>query len=141
MPGLVRRAGPDVLAAISAGGMLGASARYGIARALPTTDGAFPWATFWTNVAGSFLLGLVMVVLLERFPPSRYLRPFVAIGFLGSFTTMSTFQVETVRRLRDGHVGIGLTYGAVSVTVGLMLAAAGLVAGRFLVGRTKERPA
>lgn len=134
----MRRADPRVLAAIGAGGMIGASARYGIARALPGTSGAFPWATFWTNLSGSFVLGFLLVLLLERYPPSRYVRPFVATGVLGSFTTMSTFQVETARRLRDGHVGVALSYSTLSVSAGLALAAAGLVTGRLVVARARE---
>lgn len=135
-----RRASPDVLAAISLGGMLGASARYGIAQWLPTAPGRFPWATFWTNLAGSFLLGLILVVVLERFPPTRYLRPFVATGVLGAFTTMSTFQVETALLLKDGHVGTGLLYGIGSVLAGLALAYAGIVAGRLTPTRQPENP-
>jgi hypothetical protein len=72
------RAQPEVLAVIALGGMLGASARYGINRWLPTRPGGFPWATFWTNMSGSFLLGLLLVLLLERFPPTRLVRPFLA---------------------------------------------------------------
>ena len=69
------RARPDVLAAIALGGMVGASARYLVAQAVPTAPGQFPWATFWTNLSGSFLLGFVLVYLLERFPPTPHLRP------------------------------------------------------------------
>src|SRR4051794_23305189 len=72
------RVQPGVLAVISLGGMLGASARYGVAQWIPTPHDRFPWATFWTNVSGSFLLGLFLVWILERFPPTRYVRPFVA---------------------------------------------------------------
>src|SRR5438094_6425539 len=96
------RADPDVLAVIALGGMLGASARYGIARWLPTAHDRFPWATFWTNMSGSFLLGLLLVLLLERFPPTRLVRPFLATGIIGAFTTMSTYEVETALLLKDG---------------------------------------
>ena len=58
----------DALAAVAVGGMVGASARYGIARWLLAVPGELPWATFWTNLGGSFVLGAVMVVLLRRFP-------------------------------------------------------------------------
>src|SRR5207344_1211912 len=80
----------DVLAVIAVGGMLGATARFKVAEALPTVPGRFPWATFWTNMSGSFLLGFLLIVLLERFPPTRYVRPFLATGILGAYTTMST---------------------------------------------------
>jgi CrcB protein len=125
----------DVLAVIAAGGMLGASARYGVERVIPTPTDQFPWATFWTNMSGSFLLGLLLALLLERFPPTRLVRPFLATGILGAFTTMSTYQVETALLIKDGHAMTGVTYGLGSLIAGLALAYAGLVAGR-LVGRT-----
>jgi CrcB protein len=128
----------DVLLAIALGGMLGASARYGIARWLPTHAGRFPWATLWTNVSGSFLLGLLLVVVLERFPPTRLVRPFLATGVLGAFTTMSTFQVETALLIKDGHALTGAAYALGSVVAGLALAYAGMLAGRATTPRRSE---
>ena len=121
----------DVLAAIAAGGMVGASARYGLARWLPVEPGRFPWATFWTNLSGSFVLGVVLVLVLERFPPTRYVRPFAATGVIGAFTTMSTYEVETALLLRDGHPLTALTYSVGSLVAGLALAYAGIRAGRL----------
>jgi CrcB protein len=132
------RARLDVVAVIALGGMIGASARYGIARWLPTRPGGFPWATFWTNLSGSFLLGLLLVLVLERFPPSRYLRPFAATGILGAFTTMSTFEVETALLLKDGHATTALLYGVGSIVAGLALAYAGILAGRLTPPRHSE---
>ncbi len=125
----------DVLAVIAAGGMLGASARYGVAQLMPTSPGAFPWATFWTNVSGSFLLGVLLMVLLGRFPHTRLVRPFLATGILGAFTTMSTYQVETALLIKDGHAATGITYAVGSLIAGLGLAYVGIVAGRRAVGR------
>jgi len=121
---------PGTLAVIALGGMVGASARYGVARWLPTDPGRFPWATFWTNLSGSFLLGLLLVLVIERLPPTRYLRPFVATGILGAFTTMSTYEVETALLLKDGHAATALLYGVGSLAAGLALAAAGIRVGR-----------
>lgn len=121
---------PGTLAVIALGGMVGASARYGVARWLPTDPGRFPWATFWTNLSGSFLLGLLLVLVIERLPPTRYLRPFVATGILGAFTTMSTYEVETALLLKDGHTATALLYGVGSLAAGLALAAAGIRVGR-----------
>lgn len=121
---------PDVLAVVAAGGMLGASARYGLARALPTRAGEMPWATLVTNLVGSFLLGVVLTVLARRLPSHRYARPFLAAGVLGAFTTMSTFQVETALLLREGHAGTAAVYVAASVAGGLALATAGRLLGR-----------
>ncbi len=128
----------DVLAVIAAGGMLGASARYGVERLIPTTTDDFPWATFWTNMSGSFLLGVLLTTLLERFPPTRLVRPFLATGILGAFTTMSTYQVETALLIKDGHALTGVTYGVGSVIAGLVLAYAGITAGRLTPARPKE---
>lgn len=132
------RAQPEVLAVIALGGMLGASARYGIARWLPSRPGRFPWATFWTNMSGSFLLGLLLVLLLERFPPTRLVRPFLATGVLGAFTTMSTYQVETALLIKDGHPLTGVVYGLGSVGAGLALAYTGMLAGRLTPPRHSE---
>jgi len=135
------RVQPDVLAAIAAGGMLGATARFKLAEALPTDPGHFPWATFWTNVSGSFVLGFVLVVLLERFPPTRLVRPFVATGILGAFTTMSTYQVETVLLLRDGHAATAVLYALASLAAGLGLAYTGMTAARLTpTRRHREQP-
>jgi CrcB protein len=130
----VRRGSPDVLAVIAAGGMLGASARYGLARWLPTPVGQFPWATFWTNISGSFVLGLALVVLIERFPTTRYVRPFLTTGILGAFTTMSTYAVETALLLKGGHRATGVAYALASLAAGLAVAALGMFAGRRVGG-------
>jgi CrcB protein len=129
------RAQPDVLLAIMLGGMLGATARYELALALPTHTGSFPWATFWTNISGSFVLGALLVLILERFPPSRLVRPFLATGVLGAYTTMSTFVVETALLLKDRHIGIALTYGLGSLAAGIAVAYAGVVVARLVPDR------
>jgi fluoride exporter len=126
---------PDVLAVIAIGGMLGATARFKLSEALHTTADRFPWATFWTNLSGSFLLGFLLVVLLERFPATRYLRPFLATGILGAYTTMSTYTVETALLFKDGHAATAMLYGLGSVVVGVFLAYAGIAAARLVPQR------
>lgn len=125
---------PAVLAAVAAGGALGAPARYGIALAVTVTPGTFPWGTFWINISGSFALGVLLAVLLTRYPADRFVRPFLAAGFLGAFTTYSTFAVETDLLVRNGHGGVALAYVAASVLGGLAAASAGLAAGRAVAG-------
>lgn len=127
----IRRPRPDVLAVIAIGGMLGATARFKLSEALPTKAGHFPWATFWTNMSGSFLLGFLLLLLLERFPPTRYVRPFLATGILGAYTTMSTYTVETALLIKDGHAATALLYGIGSVAAGVFLAYAGIVTARL----------
>lgn len=126
------RAQPDVLAVIAIGGVAGSLGRYGLARLLPASPGQFPWATFWTDVAGSFLLGFSLILLLERFPPTRYLRPFLATGVLGAFTTMSTYLVDVAVMIRDGHLATGISYGLGTLAAGLLLAYAGIVTARLM---------
>lgn len=121
-----------VLAAIGVGGALGTLARYEIELHWRTTgDYGWSWATFVANLTGAFLLGL-LVSLVARFRPgSHLLRPALGTGVLGGWTTFSTYEVETVLRLRHGHVGIGVAYLLVTLVLGLALAAAGLAAGNL----------
>jgi CrcB protein len=133
---MTQRVRPDVLAVIALGGIVGATARYGLARALPTSPGRFPWATFWTNMSGSLVLGFLVVVLLDRARSHRLLRPFLATGILGAYTTMSTYLVETAVLIKDGHATVGVAYALASVVVGLLLAFAGMVGARQL----RQRP-
>ena len=89
------------LAAIFAGGFLGAIARAELVEALPHDPGEWPWATFLVNVAGAFMLGYFATRLQERLPLSAYRRPFLGTGLCGALTTFSTMQLELLRML-DG---------------------------------------
>jgi CrcB protein len=126
-----------ILAAIAAGGALGASARYELSQVIHVARDSFPWSTFTINVSGSFLLGFLLVMILDRFAPGRYLRPFAATGFLGAYTTYSTFAVETDLLLKDGHAAIGLAYGLGSLLAGFVAVWAGIWLARF-VGRVER---
>jgi len=128
------------LVAIALGGALGTLARYGVARAVVTPGAGFPWATFTVNIAGSFLLGVVVTLVTERWHPTRYVRPFVAIGFCGGFTTFSTLAVESVRRFEHGAAGTAGIYLAASLVAGAVAAAVGVVAVRGAV-RPRHGPA
>jgi fluoride exporter len=120
--------------AIAIGGAVGTLARYGTSRAVPAATLGFPWPTFLVNVTGSMLLGLVVTLLVERWPPTRFLRPFVAIGFCGGFTTFSTMVVEAAQRGQHGRAGLAAAYLVVSLAAGLVAAAVGigLARGQFL---------
>jgi CrcB protein len=120
-----------VLLAVAAGGALGATTRYEITAHVNVAPGAFPWPTFWINISGSFLLGLLLTFVLERWPPTRYVRPFLAIGLLGAYTTFSTYSVETDILLHDGHVNVGIGYAIVSLVAGGIAVYLGIVAGRW----------
>lgn len=102
------------------GGGIGAAIRYGLASRWGTSGTSdFPWTTLLINLAGSFLLGLLVTLLLEHWPPTRYARPFFGIGLLGGFTTFSTFAVETVRMAESGDAGLALLYIGVSFVGGV----------------------
>jgi fluoride exporter len=124
------------LCAVAAGGALGTLARYAVSRVLAGDSLGFPWPTFVVNVAGSFLLGLSITVLVERWPPTRFVRALVAVGFCGGFTTFSTMVVEVAQRGQHGRAGLAAVYLAVSLIAGLLAAAAGigLARGRLLPG-------
>lgn len=116
---LVRSHGA-VLAVIALGGGLGAIARYGLAELLPTQPGRFPWATFTTNVAGCFLIGVLMVLITEVWSAHRLVRPFLGVGVLGGFTTFSTYAVEIRELLRPGTVALAFAYLAATLVCALL---------------------
>ncbi len=111
---------PRDLAAIFAGGCVGALARSGLAEAAPVHPGQWPWTTFAVNVLGAFLLGYFVTRLQERLPPARYRRPFLATGLCGALTTFSTVQIELLRMLDGGHVGLAAAYAAATVAAGFV---------------------
>ena len=114
------------LAVIAIGGAAGASARYAIARAEPVKAGTFPLSTFCINVAGAFVLALLLETLARRGVPPWWIRPFAAIGVLGGFTTFSTMCVEAMLLGRDGHVALAVLYSLVSIGAGVLVVVAGL---------------
>ena len=97
----------------------------------------FPWATFDVNVSGSFALGVVMALVLERFPPTRYVRPFIATGFLGGYTTYSTFVVETDLLIKNDHSLVAAAYVAASLVVGCLAVWVGLWVARLVPSSTR----
>jgi fluoride exporter len=108
------------LAAIFAGGFIGAVARAEIAVALPAAPGQWPWATFAVNIAGAFLLGYFATRLQERLPLSAYRRPFLGTGVCGGLTTFSTMQVEVLQMLDAGRLGLAALYSVSSIMLGSM---------------------
>jgi CrcB protein len=115
------------------GGALGALARWAVTTALPHTPGAWPWATLLVNVTGCLAIGALLAVLLARFPSSPWLRPFLAVGVLGGYTTYSTFAVDVVQLARSGRGLLAVAYVLASVLGGLLAVVLGLLAGRAAV--------
>jgi CrcB protein len=106
------------LAAIFAGGFIGAVARAAIADALPFHPATWPWATFSINIAGAALLGYCTTRLQERLPLSSYPRPFIGTGVCGGLTTFSAMQIEILTMLDGGHLLLAVGYAAASVGAG-----------------------
>jgi CrcB protein len=112
---------------VAAGGVLGVLARYGISRLTLHTD-ALIWSTVGINVLGSFLLGLLVAG--HWF--DRDVREALGVGFLGGFTTFSTFSVQVVMDVDAGEPGRAFGYLLASVAGGIAAAAAGYALGRKL---------
>jgi CrcB protein len=132
----------DVLAAVAVGGFIGAFGRYELGLAWPTAAGHFPWTTFTINVSGAFLLGLTLTLLLERIGATRYARPFLCVGVLGAWTTMSTFAVEGDLLVKDGHAATALAYVMATLVFGVAATWIGVAVARTFdpaAGSVKER--
>jgi CrcB protein len=115
-----------VVGAVALGGALGELARWALAEALPHDPGRFPWATFLTNVLGCLLIGVLMVLVVERWPERRLLRPFVGTGILGGFTTFSAYVVDTRTLAATDHAGLAAAYLLATLLLGLVAVVAGL---------------
>jgi CrcB protein len=126
-----RRAEAAVVIALALGGVLGALSRYAISLALPTETAKFPWGTLLINVSGSAALGFILVLVIEHFPRGRLARPVIGTGFLGAYTTFSTFTVEAVDLIRAGHTALAIAYLAGSVFAGLLAVWAGMISARL----------
>jgi CrcB protein len=128
----------DVLAVIAAGGALGSLARWQLSRLMPHQAAAFPWATFDTNVSGCLLLGVLMVFVLDVWPPSRYLRPFLGVGVLGGFTTFSTYMLDARGLLASGHTATAGAYLFGSLVAGLAAVWIGVTLARLAIRASRS---
>lgn len=119
-----------VLPVIALGGMLGATTRYAAGEAWPAPDGSFPWATLAVNVSGCLLIGVLMVVVVERGGAHPLLRPFAGVGVLGGFTTFSTYTTETGALLRADEPALALAYWLGTLVLAVAAVALGVVTTR-----------
>ena len=119
--------------AISLGGILGANARYLVALYVAERLGAaFPYGTFIINVTGSLVIGFFLTLVSERLTVDPIWRLFFATGFLGAYTTFSTYTYEAAQLIRAGEYGSGLVYLLGSVVAGMLGVFAGIVAAERL---------
>ena len=124
------RIDPREIAAIFAGGVVGAIARVAVARWLDVGAPSWPWPTFAVNIVGAFLLGYFATRLQERLPLSAYRRPFLGTGLCGGLTTFSTLQVELVKMLEAGNTGLAVGYASASIAAGFVAVAIATAAVR-----------
>ncbi|MGW7288418.1 fluoride efflux transporter FluC [Streptomyces sp. NPDC054847] len=126
-----------VLAAISAGGVVGACARHGATLLWPTPEGTFPWAIFWVNVTGCALIGVLMALVGEGGRTAAALvRPFLGVGVLGGFTTFSTYALDLSGLLEREEAGIALAYAGGTLAGAMGAVWLGASATRAALNRT-----
>jgi CrcB protein len=118
---------------VAMGGAIGALARFALGAWIGDRMGTrFPYGTFVINCTGSFVIGLVLTLLTERTTASPNWRYLVPIGFIGAYTTFSTFEYETLVSVQDGQLATAGLNVVLSVVVGFLAVWLGVLAGRAL---------
>lgn len=125
----VRRFELRRLAAIYAGGVLGALVRVGLAEAAPHGAGEWPWATFAVNMIGALLLGY-FVARLSDHPEDSLAHPLLTTGICGTLTTFSTLQLELFEMVDGGRLGLAAAYVGATLAVGYAFVRLGMAAER-----------
>lgn len=120
--------------AVGIAGFVGALARYELEGLIAhKTTGSFPWGTMFMNVTGSFVLGLLFALLVEgRVVVAPWLRTATMVGLIGTYTTFSTFTLETVRLAEEGSYILAGVNGIGSLAIGLVAVYAGIALGRLI---------
>lgn len=118
---------------IALGGMAGALARYGLSRFVQlSVNQIFPWGTMFVNLSGSLAIGLFYELFDRAVIPSD-LRSLITIGFLGAYTTFSTYSLETINLLREGEIRLCLINVVLSNVLGLMLVVLGMYVAKLML--------
>jgi len=113
--------------------MLGALARYALGGYISKINGTtFPYGTFFVNITGSFLIGLLGTLFIEKLSTDPQWRIFITIGFLGSFTTFSTLQYESLRLIETGMMDSALLNLFGSIGAGFTAAWLGMIIARWI---------
>lgn len=129
------------IVAVSIGGVLGVNARYWLGVWINKwTSPQFPWATFLINVTGSFVIG-VLAVLFDRWSPQSRLRLLSITGFLGGYTTFSSYALESATLWERGEKGLAAYYVVGSVAGGLLGVFLGIALARAITNPSWERTA
>jgi CrcB protein len=119
--------------AVAVGGAFGAVARFAIdGWVSERTGGLFPWGTLFINLSGAFLLGLLATLAIDRSVLSPEIRPIAMIGFLGAYTTFSTWMLDCWRLMQEGAWALAAANLVGSVLLGLVAVGAGIALGRLV---------
>lgn len=123
--------------AVAIGSMLGGMARYYLGGSLLSRIAVpFPFATFFINITGSFAIGFFLTLAVEKFDINPHVRLAVAVGFLGAYTTFSTFEYETLRLIEEKH----LTQAFLNVFLSVIIGFAAVVGGAFAARKIECKP-
>ena len=107
--------------AVALGGALGSMARYALSTWIfQVSSHKFPYATLTVNVLGSFVMGILFVVIVERAALTQEMRSLLMIGFIGAFTTFSTFSLDALGLWQNGHLFMALIYTLATVILCLI---------------------
>ena len=118
---------------VGVGGCLGSILRFWLGSYIGSRMGTrFPYGTFVINVTGSFLIGVIFALLTARTHWSANWRYLIPIGFIGGYTTFSSFEYETLRTIQDGQIWVALLYLALSVCLGFVAVWGGVMVGRAI---------
>jgi CrcB protein len=138
-PHLALRGRWDILLVVAAGGAVGSLGRWALTEAFPHGEGQPPWGTVVANLTGAFLLGALMVLVLDLWPSRRYVRPFLGVGVLGGYTTFSTYMLDARDLLATGQAVTAFGYLFGTLLGGLVAVWAGAVLARALVASAVRR--
>jgi CrcB protein len=117
---------------VAVGGLFGSAARFAVGRMAGERFGwSFPFATLAVNLTGAFAIGLVVTLLAGRLPDAAW-RLLLITGFLGGYTTFSSYSLELVTMLIEGRWGPAVLYGLASNLLGLAACWGGVLLGRLL---------
>lgn len=121
------------LVAIAVGGAMGALSRYGLSLWVSNKwSQGFPLHTFIINITGAFLLGFINVYFVERYALSPIWRLGIGVGFLGAFTTFSTFGYEVITLIQEGNLVTAMSYTFLSILIGFSGVALGIGLARSM---------
>ena len=119
--------------AVAVGGALGAMARYAVSIwVFNYSSDKFPYATLSVNVLGSFIMGILFVIIVERAALPAEMRSLLMVGFLGAFTTFSTFSLDALSLWQNGHLFVALVYVLATVVLCLVAISSSIWLARLL---------